>query len=356
MENTKMKSYFRPEIDAMAGYVPGEQPKMADLVKLNTNENPFAPSPEVEKVLKNFDCSRLRRYPDPMADRFRDAVASFWGVQRSNVIAGNGSDDLLTMIFRAFTSPELPVAVLDPSYSLYPELAAMQNAPVIKIKLAEKTFALPGDLLEQAKEANLLMIVRPNAPTGTLFPKETVKEICEKFDGIVVIDEAYADFASDNCIDFAKTMDNVIVIRTFSKSYAMAGIRLGYGIACETIISGLMKLKDSYNIDMLAQALGEASFCDHAYFTEKRGEVIKMRTALAEDLKKRGFYVPESESNFLFVSPPDGDGRTLFEELRKRAVIVRYFSAPATAAYLRITIGNPEENARLIAAIDEILA
>ena len=356
MENTKMKSYFRPEIDAMAGYVPGEQPKMADLVKLNTNENPFAPSPEVEKVLKNFDCSRLRRYPDPMADRFRDAVASFWDVQRSNVIAGNGSDDLLTMIFRAFTSPELPVAVLDPSYSLYPELAAMQNAPVIKIKLAEKTFALPGDLLEQAKEANLLMIVRPNAPTGTLFPKETVKEICEKFDGIVVIDEAYADFASDNCIDFAKTMDNVIVIRTFSKSYAMAGIRLGYGIACETIISGLMKLKDSYNIDMLAQALGEASFCDHAYFTEKRGEVIKMRTALAEDLKKRGFYVPESESNFLFVSPPDGDGRTLFEELRKRAVIVRYFSAPATAAYLRITIGNPEENARLIAAIDEILA
>ena len=356
MENTKMKSYFRPEIDAMAGYVPGEQPKMADLVKLNTNENPFAPSPEVEKVLKNFDCSRLRRYPDPMADRFRDAVASFWGVQRSNVIAGNGSDDLLTMIFRAFTSPELPVAVLDPSYSLYPELAAMQNAPVIKIRLAEKTFALPGDLLEQAKEANLLMIVRPNAPTGTLFPKETVKEICEKFDGIVVIDEAYADFASDNCIDFAKTMDNVIVIRTFSKSYAMAGIRLGYGIACETIISGLMKLKDSYNIDMLAQALGEASFCDHAYFTEKRGEVIKMRTALAEELKKRGFYVPESESNFLFVSPPDGDGRTLFEELRKRAVIVRYFSAPATAAYLRITIGNPEENARLIAAIDEILA
>ena len=351
-----MKSYFRPEIDEMAGYVPGEQPKMADLVKLNTNENPFPPSPEVEKTLKNFDCGRLRRYPDPMADSFRDAVAEFWGVKRSNVVAGNGSDDLLTMIFRAFTSPELPVAVLDPSYSLYPELAAMQNAPVIKIKLAEKTFDLPADILAQAEKANLLMIVRPNAPTGTLFPKETVRHICENFDGIVVIDEAYADFASDNCIDFAKEMDNVIVIRTFSKSYAMAGIRLGYGIACENIISGLMKLKDSYNIDMIAQALGEASFRDHAYFTLKRGEVIQMRTLLAEELRKRGFYVPASESNFLFVSPPDGDGRRLFEELRKRAVIVRYFSAPATAAYLRITIGNPAENARLLSAIDEISA
>lgn len=351
-----MKSYFRPEIDAMAGYVPGEQPKMADLVKLNTNENPFPPSPEVEKILKSFDCARLRRYPDPMADSFRDSVAAFWGVKRANVITGNGSDDLLTMIFRAFTSPELPVAVLNPSYSLYPELAAMQNAPVIKIGLEEKTFALPENILEQAEKANLLMIVRPNAPTGTLFPKETVKNICEKFDGIVVIDEAYADFASDNCIDFAKTMDNVIVIRTFSKSYAMAGIRLGYGIACENIIAGLMKLKDSYNIDMLAQAVGEASFNDHAYFTARRQEVIDMRGELAEELKKRKFYVPDSESNFLFVSPPDGNGKMLFEELRKRAVIVRYFKAPETAAYLRITIGNPEENARLLDAIDEIYA
>jgi histidinol-phosphate aminotransferase len=134
----------------------------------------------------------------------------------------------------------------------------------------------------------------------------------------------------------------------------MAGIRLGYGIACENIIAGLMKLKDSYNIDMLAQALGEAAFRDHAYFTARRNEVIQMRTDLAEELVKRGFYVPVSESNFLFVSPPDGNGKKLFEELRKRAVIVRYFSAPATAAYLRITIGNPQENARLLSAIDEI--
>ena len=183
-----------------------------------------------------------------------------------------------------------------------------------------------------------------------------IREICQRFDGIVVIDEAYADFASDNCMDLARTMDNVIVIRTFSKSYAMAGIRLGYGIACREIIAGLMKLKDSYNIDMIAQAVGEAAFRDHAYFETRRQDVIDMRSELAAELKKRNFYVPESESNFLFVSPPDGNSKRLFEELRNRAVIVRYFSAPETAAYLRITIGNPQENARLLAAIDEIYA
>ena len=351
-----MKSYFRPEIDAMTGYVPGEQPKMADLVKLNTNENPFPPSPEVEKVVRAFDCSRLRRYPDPMADALRDAFASRWGVSRANVIAGNGSDDLLTMIFRAFSAPDRPVAVLDPSYSLYQELAAMQGAPVIRIRLEMSTFALPGDLLEQAASANLLLIVRPNAPTGTLFPRETVKNICRNFDGIVVIDEAYADFAPDNCVDFARELPNVIVIRTFSKSYSMAGIRLGYGIAAEEIITGLMKLKDSDNLDMLTQTAGLAAFCDEAYFTARRNEVVSMREALVKELRKRDFFVADSASNFLFVAPPGGDAKRLFDELRRRAVIVRYFSAPLTAAYLRITVGAPAENARLLAAIDEILS
>jgi histidinol-phosphate aminotransferase len=291
-----------------------------------------------------------------MADALRDAFAARWGVKRANVIAGNGSDDLLTMIFRAFTSPERAVAVLEPSYSLYPELAAMQGAPVIRIKLAPGTFALPQDLPAQASGANLLMIVRPNAPTGTLFPKETVRNICANFDGIVVIDEAYADFAPDNCVDLAKSFPNVIVIRTFSKSYSMAGIRLGYGIAHEEIIAGLMKLKDSYNLDMLTQAAGLAAFLDEDYFAARRSEVVAMREELAEELKKRGFAVPDSASNFLFVSPPDGNAARLFEELRRRAVIVRYFRAPVTASYVRITVGAPRENARLLAAIDEILA
>ena len=213
-----MKSYFRPEIDAMTGYVPGEQPKLQNLIKLNTNENPYPPSPKAAEFLRNFDYSKLRRYPNPMADDLRDAIAQRNGMSRENIVVGNGSDDVLTMIFRCFTDKERPMAMLYPSYSLYAELAAMQNAQVIKIALDPDTFELPENLLEQAAPANLLMLTRPNAPTGNTFDYDTVSNICRNFDGIVVIDEAYADFAPDNCMGLTKELDNVIVMRTFSKS------------------------------------------------------------------------------------------------------------------------------------------
>ena len=178
-----MKSYFRPAIDAIAGYTPGEQPKIDNLVKLNTNENPYPPSPAVAAALRSLDVERLRRYPDPTADALRDAVAKHWKVKRENVICGNGSDDLLTMIFRAFTSPERPVAVLDPSYSLYPVLAAMQEAPVIRIPLARGSFELEADLCQAARGANLAMLTRPNAPTGNAIPRESIEKFCRDFDG-----------------------------------------------------------------------------------------------------------------------------------------------------------------------------
>ena len=349
-----MKSYFRPEIDAMAGYVPGEQPKMANLVKLNTNENPFAPSPEVEKVLRNFDIERMRRYPDPRADKLRSAVAERNNVKKENVIVGNGSDDILTMIFRAFTSPERPMAMLYPSYSLYAELAAMQGAEVIRIALAEKTFALPEDILSQAEKANLLMITRPNAPTGNSFDISVIADICRKFDGMVVIDEAYADFAEDNCMELAKTFENVIVMRTFSKSYALAGLRLGYAVGSEKVIEGLMKLKDSYNVDMLSQEIALAAYNDNDYFTQRVKEVKAMRASLKSELEKLGFYCVDSQSNFLFAMPPDGDGERCFSALRSEAVIVRYFSGDATKQYVRITIGNEPENARLLEVLRKV--
>ena len=351
-----MKSYFRPEIDAMAGYVPGEQPKMANLVKLNTNENPFAPSPEVEKVLRNFDIERMRRYPDPRADLLRTAIAERNSVGKENVIIGNGSDDILTMIFRSFTSEKLAMAMLYPSYSLYAELAAMQSAKVIRVALAEKTFALPSDLLEQVKEANLLMLTRPNAPTGNSFDFQVVEDICRKFDGIVVIDEAYADFAEDNCMELAKKFDNVIVMRTFSKSCALAGLRLGYAVSSEKIIEGLMKLKDSYNVDMLSQEIALASYNDTEYFNARVQEVKEMRSMLKIELEKLGFYCVDSQSNFLFAMPPDQDGERCFKALRDEAVIVRYFSGDATGKYVRITIGNHAENARLLEVLRSIYA
>lgn len=349
-----MKSYFRPEIDAMEGYVPGEQPKMANLVKLNTNENPFAPSPEVEKVLRNFSIERMRRYPDPRADGLRCAVAERNKIQKENVIVGNGSDDILTMIFRAFTSPDKPMAMLYPSYSLYAELAAMQGAEVIKIALAPKTFALPQDILKQSERANLLMLTRPNAPTGNSFDMAVTENICRNFDGIVVIDEAYADFAEDNCMELAKTLDNVIVMRTFSKSYALAGLRLGYAVGSLKIIEGLMKLKDSYNVDMLSQEIALASYNDTGYFSQRVKEVKAMRSMLKSELEKLGFYCVDSQSNFIFAMPPDGDGERCFTALRNEAVIVRYFSSEPTKQYVRITIGNEAENARLLEVLRSV--
>ena len=343
-----MKSYFRKEIDALAGYTAGEQPKIPNLIKLNTNENPYPPSPEVARVLKEFDIARLRRYPDPFADELRDIFAADCRVERDNVIVGNGSDDLLTICFRAFTSPEHPVAVFEPSYSLYPVLAAMQGAEVIRIPLEGKDFAYPADAVKLAGKANLLVITRPNAPTGTLCPRETVEKFCREFDGMVLIDEAYGEFAKDDCMELAATLDNVIVMRTFSKSLSMAGVRLGYAVAHKTVIEGLMKLKDSYNSDMLSQLVGKANYLDKEYRSKCINAIKRDRDKLYQDLVKLGFEIPESHSNFLFAAPPDGDGEGCFRYLRENAVLVRYFKGPVTGRYIRITIGTPEENARVL--------
>ena len=343
-----MKSYFRPEIDAMKGYVPGEQPKIPNLIKLNTNENPYPPSPRVREALRTFDFSQLRLYPDPSSDALRDAIAAEFGVSRENVIAGNGSDDILTMTFRAFTSPAKPVACLDPSYSLYPELAHMQGAPVIRIALDPVDFSLPADVLEQASGANLLMITRPNAPTGNSFDRREMERICQEFDGIVMFDEAYADFADDNCMEFARRYENVLVSRTFSKSYSLAGLRLGFAVGAAPLIAGLMKLKDSYNLDRLTQTLGLVAFLDRGYLRDCCARVRATRRRLSERLLELGFDVVPSETNFVFAAPPDGDGEGLFRKLREQAILVRYFPGPVTGRFVRITVGTPEETERLL--------
>lgn len=349
------KSYFRGTVDAMAGYAPGEQPKMLDLVKLNTNENPFPPSPAVLGALESFDGAMLRRYPDPMADALCSAIAEINGVSRNMVVAGNGSDDILTMTFRAFTAPDKPVAVLEPTYSLYPVLAAMQEAPVIKIKLDENNnFAMPENILQQAANANILIITRPNAPTGNTFPKDDIRFIAENFDGILFIDEAYADFADDNCMDLVNEFSNVIVSRTSSKSLALAGLRFGYAVAHPMIIDGLNKLKDSYNMDMLTQKLAEAAIRDQEYLQTTIAKVKKLRSELAEELLKLNFKLIPTQANFIFAAPPDNDGAKAFKFLRDHAVIVRYFPGEVTGKYLRITVGTAAQNKRLIEVLAEL--
>lgn len=342
------KSYFRPEIDAMQGYVPGEQPKMQKLIKLNTNENPYPPSENVLKALKELDMKRLRLYPDPLADDLCNLIAEHWGLSREMVIAANGSDDLLTMVFRAFTSDKLSVSILDPTYSLYKILAQMQKAEVVKIALEGDNFAMPANILKQAKNSNLLIITRPNAPTGNSFAKSAIRDICEKFDGVVLIDEAYADFAMDNCIDLVKEYSNVIVSRTFSKSYSLAGMRLGYAVGDARLINGLYKLKDSYNVDLVAQTAAKAAFADQTNL-KKNCEAIKdTREKFCKALTDMNFSIVPSEANFLFAAPPDGDGERYFKALRDAAIIVRYFPGERTGKYVRITIGLPEEMEKLL--------
>ena len=347
-----MKSHFRPAIDALVGYIPGEQPRSGRPIKLNTNENPYPPSPRIADALKAFDLEYLRRYPDPTADALRDDIAAHWGVARGNVICGNGSMDLLTMVFRAFTDPRRPAAMLDPCYSLYPVLAAMQEAPVIRMPLDPVTFELKKPLAELARGANLVMLTRPNAPTGNSLPREEVESFCAGFDGIVAIDEAYADFADDNCMEFAAKFDNVLVLRTFSKSYSLAGLRLGYAVGAAELIDGLMKLKDSYNVDMLTQVVGRAAFADTETLAAHTAAIRATKARLTKALEKLGFTIVPSQSNFLFASPPDGDGEKVFAELRRHAVIVRYFPGEVTGRFVRITVGTDAEIDRLLEVLE----
>ena len=232
------KTFFREVIEEMDGYAPGEQPKrVGGWIKLNTNENPYPPSPTISKFLKNFNDDILRFYPSAMACEFRKCAADLNNVQIDNIIAGNGSDDILTIAIRSFVSENDSIACPEPSYSLYPVLGQLQGAKCNKIAL-NKDFSLPDDFVKQAGNAKLLLIPRPNAPTGTLFAKEKMQSICEEFNGIVLIDEAYADFADDSCLDLVNQFDNVIISRTLSKSYSLAGIRVGYAISSISIIKG----------------------------------------------------------------------------------------------------------------------
>jgi len=353
--SSSYKSCFRPEIDAMEGYAPGEQPKSPGLVKLNTNENPYPPAPGVLEFLRSCDPAKLRLYPDPVGSELRRFIGEMHGLDEANVIVGNGSDDILTIVARSFVDASRPLACFDPSYSLYPVLAELQGAPCVKISL-DASFDIPEEWAKKAAGANILMIARPNAPTGNSFPLSKIERICDEFKGVVLIDEAYVDFAEDRCEGLLKGRSNVIVSRTFSKSRSLAGARFGYALACPEIIEGMMKVKDSYNVNYLTQQVALAALRDPAYLAGNVAKIKASRSKLAKDLKALGFSLVPSQTNFLFASPPSGDGRRYFDELRKRNIIVRYFSAPRTASFVRITIGTEEEMAKLLEATKAILS
>ena len=346
-------SYFRKDIDRMDGYAPGEQLNIPELIKLNTNENPFPPCPGVFQALSSIDPERLRLYPNPTSDPVRDEIAKMFGLTRDHVIACNGSDDTLSITVRCFSSADLPIACLRPSYTLYPTLAALHGAPVRYIDLTDD-FGLPDDILEQLKGTNLFLIARPNAPTGNSFPRAMMEYICENYKGMVLIDEAYADFASDNCADFVMRFPNVIVSRTFSKSRSLAGLRFGFALAHPRTIAGMMKMKDSYNVSYLTQMLAIAALQDRKYFEECVEKIRLAREMLLTGLLDLGFEVVPSETNFLFASPPDRDGERCFRELRARNILVRYFPYPRTKRYVRISIGTSVQIVKVWAVLSKI--
>lgn len=346
--------FFRAQVAAMQGYVPGEQPRRQDLIKLNTNENPYPPSPAVAAVLRELDAASLNRYPDPLAADVRRAAAAVMGGAPEQVLVGNGSDDILTIATRSFADQGGAAAFLSPSYSLYPILAQIQGCRTIPVALQDD-FSWPTDLLAEAAGASLLLIARPNAPTGNAAPMADVEDVCAGFDGVVLIDEAYADFADSHCADLVARHPNVVIARTLSKGYSLAGIRLGFAYANAALISGMMKVKDSYNVNCMTQRLAAAALDDQDHLRANTARIQLTRAHLAEALGELGFTVCPSQANFLFVRPPL-PGADYLAQLRNNDILVRHFAGPVTGDYVRITIGTDPEIDRLIGVSREIVA
>ena len=346
-------SYFRDNIEKMEGYTPGKQPKDGIYIKLNTNENPYPPSQKVLDAIQKAVNVDLRLYPDPLAVKAREKVASVLGVKPGQVLLGNGSDDILTIIIRSFVGYNDKVVVPYPTYSLYETLIEFQEGELCNVDFSEN-FTLSDNII--IKGAKVTFLSNPNSPSGTLIPPETVAELARKIDGVLVIDEAYVDFANSNCLDLVDIHDNIIVLRTLSKSYSLAGLRLGYGIAQEQLINGMIKVKDSYNVDRLCMAGVIAALDDQESMNANVEKIKRTRTFLSSTLTKWGFFVYPSQSNFVFARSPKGvDAKNLFNDLAKKKILVRYFDRPKTDNCIRITVGTDDEIRRLLDNISAIL-
>jgi len=345
--------YFRKNIEKVKGYEPGFQPKDTDVVKLNTNESPYPPSPAVLKVLTEISPEKLRRYPDPIGNEFRRAAAEINNVRAENIMCCNGGDDLLTMAFRAFCDKNRPVAYPVPTYSLYPVLAKLQNCNTIEVPFDDE-FNLPAKLA--GTNAALTIVCNPNAPSGSFISIDELASLADELSGVLLIDEAYVDFAEANCTDLVKEFDNVIILRSLSKGYGLAGIRFGYTIAQSDLIAGLMKVKDSYNVDAVAAAVATAAIKDQKYFTETTEKVKKVRGLLSEQLRDLGFEVPKSCANFVLARCKNRKADVIFDKLVERRIYVRYFNLPGLDDKLRITVGTDEQNNKLISDLKEILS
>ena len=345
-----LMSYFRPAIDELDVYEPGEQPPSGvDVVKLNTNENPYAPSDAAIEAFRTMDADRLRLYPQPFAEDFRQSAAEVLNIDPDWILVGNGSDDLLTMLLRSVADSDRAVAYPVPTYVLYRTLAQIQNATTIELPF-DDAYTLPVEALADAN-APLTLVANPNSPSGTRAPNDALTMLAGRLSGVLAIDEAYVEFATDNALELTRRFDNVIVLRTLSKSHSLAGLRLGFGVARPALLGGLAKVKESYNVDAVAARVGAAAIRDTAHTRATVERIRQSRERLAAALAARGFRVWPSEANFLLVRPPDGKASQLYRDLKTKGILVRYFARPALEDKLRITVGTDAQNDRLLAAI-----
>jgi histidinol-phosphate aminotransferase len=346
---------LRPNIANMAGYVPGYQPPdIASWVKLNTNENPYPPSPRVVQAILDElgpDGASLRIYPSASSQALREIAGELYGFDPSWVIMANGSDEVLNNLIRAFAGEGEEIGFVHPSYSYYATLAEVQGARV-------RTFGLTDDFriadFPARYPGKIFFLTTPNAPLGPAFPLAYIEELAGRCDGMLVLDETYADFAGGNALALVNTYDNVVVTRTLSKSYCLAGMRLGLAIGRPEVIAALDKIRDHYNLDRLAQAACGAALKDQAYLEECCRRICETRDWFADALREIGYTVIPSQGNYLFVAPPDKNGKRVYDGLYARKILVRHFSDPLLAHGLRISIGTREEMEQTFTALREI--
>ena len=354
-------SYERDNVRRMIGYVYGEQPQEPDVVKLNTNENPYPPSPAVAEAIRSFDADTLRRYPPPTAENFRRLVAARFGLSADQVVVTNGGDEALRLAITTFVDPGAAFGTTEPGYSLCPVLASVQDSEVVRVELASD-WSLPDDFAGRMNDAGarLTCVVNPHAPSGALLGADTIAGVADGLDGVLLVDEAYVDFV-DPELDHDLTSllpghDNLLILRTLSKGYSLAGLRVGFLLGAPLLVNPILtKTRDSYNVDTLAQVAAAAAFADEAYAERGWRAVREERRRLTVGLAGLGFDVQDSQSNFVLAGAPPGVcASALFLQLRERGIVVRHFDTPRLANSLRITVGTALENDSLLSAIREV--
>lgn len=336
MSNTSR--FFRPEIIAMKAYTPGEQPQTGKVIKLNTNENPYPPSPHVIEAIQQ-SLGSLERYPDPLGTSFRRAAADVLSVDPDMILCGNGSDDILTIVTRAFVGNGHRLRLPYPSYILYRTLAEIQAAQFEEVSF-DSDFQLTPQFYSSDEQLKLVFLPNPNSPSGTVVSHDAILKLADAVDCPVLIDEAYVDFATTNCIELIRRNPKIMVSRTLSKSYALAGLRFGYLVADASVIGMLRKVKDSYNTDMISIAGATAAISDQAWLRENVARVIKTRERMKIELRSLGFDVIDSHANFLWCTRNDRPLKPIYEQLKQNGILVRYMDYPGWSDGLRISVGT----------------